>query len=398
MRIQRASRVALVAVGLCLVLTAAVSAATTTWIRQWGTSARDNTWDVATGPNGAVYATGGLASDSQQDTDKFFLRKYNAAGQLSWERKVHGSTIPYNIGKAVIADSTGVYVAAKGEVTPGAITYVRKYDLDGHVVWTQKWDVQAEDYATEPLDLAIRGDNLYLLLEGGYSGLEVHRLQTSNGARSLAFTVDEGGFNDPTCTGIDVDASGVYLACDERNPNGNTEDARLIKFDYSGVVLWGKWFKSAGYDTGVDVAVDSTGVYFAFYTEKRLPGFPHPGREDSFVAAYTAGGTQRWIRQIATSQTDFVDAITSDGTRVFAAGSTGGRLGQRSFGLPDIWVRAWDADGTKLWTKQFGTSTSEFVSGIAEAGNAVYVGGDTYGSLQGHVKGDSDAILARLNK
>ena len=72
-------------------------------------------------------------------------------------------------------------------------------------------------------------------------------------------------------------------------------------------------------------------------------------------------------------------------------GETFGALGGPNKGSLDGWVIKFDGDGTRLWTRQPGTSNDDLAAGVATdmEGN-VFVAGGTGGALGGPNKGLRD--------
>src|SRR5262249_29976009 len=57
----------------------------------------------------------------------------------------------------------------------------------------------------------------------------------------------------------------------------------------------------------------------------------------------------------------------------------------------------YDAAGTELWTRQFGTAANDGAPGIAVGASGVYVAGVTFGTFPGQTSaGGSDAFVAKL--
>lgn len=126
------------------------------------------------------------------------------------------------------------------------------------------------------------------------------------------------------------------------------------------------------------------------------------GVYDIFVAKLSgADGTVLWTKQFGTVGSDVAEAmhVAMDGTLI-VAGATGGDLGgDGSAGSNDGFVMKLDSDGTELWTRQFGTGGADFAYGVhVHAGDKVLVTGHTAGDLGGKGSaGGVDAYLMRLS-
>ncbi len=165
-------------------------------------------------------------------------------------------------------------------------------------------------------------------------------------------------------------------------------------------LLWIRQFGTITSDYAHAVAVDGSGVYVAGSTDFALPGQTEAGAPDAFLRKYDADGTELWTRQFGTVRGDYAHAVAVDGSGVYVVGFTGGTfLGQESAGNADAFLRKYDADGTEVWTRQFGTDALDIATAIAVDGSGVYVAGVTEGALPGQTYGgDLDAFLRRYDK
>ena len=123
-------------------------------------------------------------------------------------------------------------------------------------------------------------------------------------------------------------------------------------------------------DYAFTVATDVSGnVFIAGETNGALDGQTSAGGSDAFVTKYGPDGTKQWTRQLGTSSSDneIAYSVATDASgNVFIAGSTFGALdGQASAGGIDAFVTKYGPDGTKQWTRQLGTSGTELAWGVA---------------------------------
>jgi hypothetical protein len=91
-------------------------------------------------------------------------------------------------------------------------------------------------------------------------------------------------------------------------------------------------------------------------------------------------------------------SVGSDGS-VLVAGYTGGTLpGQSSAGGIDAFVRTYDAAGTELWTRQFGSASTDIAYSVSVGSDgSVLVAGHTGGTLPGQSSaGGGDAFVMNL--
>ncbi|HTF90905.1 MAG TPA: hypothetical protein VK843_20975 [Planctomycetota bacterium] len=140
------------------------------------------------------------------------------------------------------------------------------------------------------------------------------------------------------------------------------------------------------------------GVYVAGSTNGSLGG-PHAGVYDAWVARYDSAGNRLWIRQSGTASEDFLTASAPDGQGgLYVGGRTKGSLGGPSAGDFDAWLAHYDSAGNQTWMRQFGSSQwDELRSAASDGLGGAYVAGTTKGNLAGPNAGSFDAWLAHYD-
>lgn len=165
-------------------------------------------------------------------------------------------------------------------------------------------------------------------------------------------------------------------------------------------VSWGVQYGGPQEDWLFGVDTDGLGnVYTVGRTYGSLDG-ANAGNRDPFLSKFTADGTHLWTRQFGTSSDDRGYSIAADGLgNVFVTGFTRGTLGDNSFGDNDVFVAKYDSAGTQLWGQQFGTAQSDRPWGLAADGHGnVYVTGRTEGSLaSSFAGGEKDMFVGKMN-
>ena len=144
-------------------------------------------------------------------------------------------------------------------------------------------------------------------------------------------------------------------------------------------------YQLATNDYANGVATDSSGnVYVTGETYGGLDGNTSAGYNDLFVVKYNSSGTKEWTKQLGTSSTDLANGVATDSSgNVYVAGGTyGGLDGNTNTGASDLFVVKYNSSGTKQWTKQLGSSSLEYDYGVAtDSSRNVYESGDTYEGL-----------------
>ena len=120
-----------------------------------------------------------------------------------------------------------------------------------------------------------------------------------------------------------------------------------------------------------------------------------------FVFKYYDNGTKQWTKQLGTSSTDTANGVATDSSgNVYVAGGTyGGLDGNTSAGVNDLFVVKYNSSGTKQWTKQLGTSSRDIAVGVdTDSSGNVYVTGYTGGGLDGNTSaGARDLFVVKYN-
>jgi hypothetical protein len=193
----------------------------------------------------------------------------------------------------------------------------------------------------------------------------------------------------------------VPLGACSNAPGGGTPPADE---DPPVVAEWGRQFGTTQGDFAIGMAVDALGtVYAGGFTLGAIDGAAL-GEGDAFLRAYDAAGALLWTRQFGTAQLDTIESVAVRAGEVFdrkviVAGSTRGNLEGARVGNSDAFVRAYDSQGDVLWTRQFGTTFgNNVVRALAtDPSGGVYAVGETSGDLEGEQKGSGDAFIRRYD-
>ena len=247
--------------------------------------------------------------------------------------------------RRVAADATGVYVGGslwgrfRGEHRVGRQdAFVRKYDLEGNVVWTRQFGTHRLDATT---DVALGSDGLYVL-------------GTTNGPLA--------------------------------GPGAGLDDVFVRRYSLDGEVRWTRQF-------GTD-ATDAC-VRARRRRDRRDRRRPHGGHVPVAVVAdervrglhrsVPPGRRRRWNRRIDGPGHDTVNGLATGGAgAVTVVGSSPGIAGERLFGSDAMFVRRYGPRGAVWWTRTFGsTAFGDRALGVATDAGGTYVVGSTYGDLPG---------------
>jgi cysteine-rich repeat protein len=369
--------------------------------------------------NGGTCVDG--VDDYTCDCDRTGFTGANCETDSGWTRQF-GSSVSDN-GQAVALDSSGnAYVLGytdgtfSGQSSAGGTfdAFVVKYDASGANLWTKQFGTAAIDYGESAAVDSI--GNLYV--SGTTYGTFAGEIRAGNedsfvgkfdGSGTLLWARQLGTADFDMGLGVCVDSSGNVYATGRTNGtfpgqsrSGVQDDAFVAKYDSTGALQWVRQLGTDRFDSSYAVSVDSTGnPYIAGYTSGTFPGQADAGGNDAFVAKYDGAGTLQWLRQFGTSRNVIARGVSVDSSGgAYVVGYAQGALsGELTKGGYDAFVIKYDSAGTWQWTRQFGTSATDYGLGISvDAGGNAYVAGSTTGVLAGQSNaGAEDAFIVKYS-
>ena len=120
--------------------------------------------------------------------------------------------------------------------------------------------------------------------------------------------------------------------------------------DNTNTTTWTKQLGTSYGDLGRGITTDSSdNIYVTGHTEGGLDGNTSSGQEDIFLVKYNSSGTKQWTKQLGTSSSDKGRGVTTDSSgNIYVTGTTSGDLdGNTSSGQEDIFLVKYDSSGTK---------------------------------------------------
>lgn len=165
-------------------------------------------------------------------------------------------------------------------------------------------------------------------------------------------------------------------------------------------IEWVRQFGTGTNQEDIAVALDTDGsIYVGGTTSGSFPGHTNAGDIDAFVRKYNASGTEIWTRQFGTANFDQVFGVSINTASIYVAGLTEGAFGtSTNAGDSDIFVRKYDSSGNVVWTSQIGSAGNDEVMAIDSDSTGVYLVGETGGALPGQTAtGSADAFIIKLD-
>lgn len=339
----------------------------------------------------------------------------SGGGELLWTEQF-GTTEADGASAVAVADDGRIAVAGFSRGNLGATSeggddvFVRVLDADRAIVWTRQLgtpeDERPQGVAFHPdgglLIAGLTRGNLGATSEGAYDAFVLRVDDTGDTVWARQFGSPETDVIDGLAVGSDgrILVAGTTRGILEGTGYG-LSDAFVRAYHANGDDAWTRQFGSVGEDYALGVAAGPGGrIALAGGTSGDLTNPLAPARTegDAFLRVFEADGTVAWTRQFGTDHNDnlFRVAFANDGT-LLAFGATDGALAGASAGGRDLFVRAYDADGQVLWTRQLGGAGDDHAVGLAvTSGGQGIVAGVTASALTGASAGGQDAFVARI--
>jgi outer membrane protein assembly factor BamB len=374
---------------------------------QFGTSADDAAYGIAVGKLGVAMVgttAGALAGPSNAGGRDAFVRILDKNGAVVWTRQFGTTADDGAFG--VATDRNGIYI---GGTTSGALDglpniggsdgFVRMVDANGSIVWMTRL---ASAGADSVFGLAVDRDALYVTgeLRGPIEGTTVGdadgyvvKLDARTGAIlwMTRFAGATGGDDGARAVIVDGDAVFVAATYDGGTSGGGpgAQDAYIAKLDaITGAFTWLSTVATTQKDVGMDVTL-AGGTAFLVGTSGG----------HSFAAAFTAlTGALQWKTTLSTAGTDVATTTDANQSRLHVGGwTTGAFPGMSNAGTADVFHATLDVTtGAVRAVDQLGTAGQDAPFGSFLDGKLWHLVGTTGGDLAGASSGGMDAWWVQL--
>lgn len=202
---------------------------------------------------------------------------------------------------------------------------------------------------------------------------------TNNEALKKIIPTQDGGF---LLTGF----SNSGIGGDKTQPDVYEWDYWMVKTDAAGNKLWDKTFGglAAEYLTAAQQANDGSYIVGGFsYSETGADKTqPNQGANDFWIIKTDAQGNKLWDKDFGGTEKDFLYSIslTNDGGYILGGGSLSGMTGDKSEvnrdstnSTEDYWMVKIDANGNKEWDKTFGGTETDELHSVKQTPDGGYL-------------------------
>lgn len=317
-----------------------------------------------------------------------YIRKYDIDGNQLWTRQFGTADDDWAVG--VAAHPWGSYVV--GISANQAFVYT--FDTEGTIGWTRLFDTpegtRAQDVFVDNAAVYVVGYTMGTLpgqTSGGSIDAFVRKYDLSG---NEIWTRQFGTTNMDHAWGVTGDSSGIYIAgstygafTDQVQSGGG--DAFVRKFDLNGNELWTRQFGSSGDDHGTRITINNSGLYVVGSAGNVLAGQTYSGYTDSFIRKYDANGTEIWTRLYGTSNFDEASDVVINEDKIHVVGYVGERMPGDDSGSSDADLHIFNSDGNEVGSRQFGTSRDDGASSVCAIGSNLYIGGSTELAFPGEI-------------
>jgi hypothetical protein len=186
------------------------------------------------------------------------------------------------------------------------------------------------------------------------------------------------------------DGTGIIYTCGASSNEISCQDLVLIKWDAAGNLLWNRTLGGFGNDLGYALWGDGNGCIYSGGTTGGFSGVA----AGMLLVKWDAAGSVLWARTWGSSSgSDYVNGIWGDGAgAIYTCGSTI----SFSESYSDLALVKWDATGNVLWNRTWGGSSGvDFASGIwGDGAGGIY----TCGYTSSFGAGGSDLLLVKWDE
>ncbi|WP_413351587.1 lectin-like protein [Prochlorococcus sp. MIT 1227] len=365
--------------------------------------------------------TKGIAEISLARSNPNIAQSWEPPLAKQWTRLLGGS-LQSRFDSVVTGGDGSIYIGGDKSVNDSnwSDALITKYDSDGSTDWTRLLGSN-KDERSHGISAASDG-TIYI---AGYTSGDLDEQINSGGTTDVFLAKYDADGNKAWSDifgsslleyafGVTTTNDGsIYIAGEtwgdlDGQLNSGSSDAFLSKYDVDGTRKWTRLLGSHGSSeagwSGIDSARAITSasdgsIYITGYTSGDLDGQNVKGDgsngQDAFLAKYDTKGNRIWTKQWGSSGSDYGRAITTDiEGSIYIAGSTTGDLdgisNQSTYDVEDAFVSKFDSNGEKQWTRLLGSTGKDQANAITtDSEGSIYIAGITNGSLDGNTNNNS---------
>ena len=335
------------------------------WIKTYDSPAHcdDTGRGVAVDTLGYIYVTGYEDRSDLGQGFNVWLRKYDGNGNVVWTQTYDSPAHQSDISRGLAVDAYGnIYVTGseyRSDLNQDNNIWLRKYDSDGNAIWTRTYDSLAH---REDTGMAVSVDIMGNVIVTGYEdradlsqGFNLWlREYDTNGNTVWTQTYDCQSHLSNMGRGVATDAQGnVYVTgWENRSDLGQDRNVFLSKYDANGNLLWLQSYDSPAhsFDGGYGVAVDAAGNAYVVGWENRDDLNQY---RNILLQKYDTNGNVIWTQTYDSpghGNDEGFGVTVDDAGNVYVAGYEDRSDLNQGY---NIWLRKYDSSGGIIWTQTY---------------------------------------------
>lgn len=307
-------------------------------------------------------------------------RGANAASvtDVAIDLDVMGAT-PRNLGNVI--NFINAKLAAAGVQTRLERVDVTPPAPDDKTTPAKQYAVKINGYGSEAISFSADTSSTALYMANqGVGGGELRKLNVDGAVPATVYrnAIAAAGGDINVKQTVTDDAGNVFVlgttnADQGSQLNQSSSDVMLRKYDSAGNLLWSKLLGSSVATDALALAVDSKGAaVIAGQIAGKLGAGAALGGKDSYVVKISATGEEVFARQIGSVLDDSATALTiGPDDAIYVGGQVKGKMtgAAGTIGGTDAYIMKFSDTGVRAYTRQFGSTGEDRVSGLAVDGN-----------------------------
>jgi hypothetical protein len=244
-----------------------------TWQRRIGGTYGCSFNAVATDSSGNIYAVGTEYVSTNSVNNQAYITKWDSSGNLTWQRKIGGNG--NNFFSSVACDNSGnIYAVGQETITssPYDKAFITKWNASGNLTWQRRLD-SSYSGCFEEISLDNTGNiytcGYFYTIENANNAIVIKWDSSGNilWQRSISSLRDDR-FNSLSC-----DTSGnIYAVGKEETTVALDSSKYITKWDASGNLTWQHSINGSSNDYFYDVVCDASGNVYAIGNENSTSG------------------------------------------------------------------------------------------------------------------------------
>lgn len=408
---NRTATITVTPVGTTLVSAKTITITQKPWYRPQGGVWTDNISGAAKVNDGSIVFAGSTTSNHGDLADfhgsvDMWLLKTDANGKKLWQKAFGGGDFEYGSVVAVGADG-GYAIAGQtesnntGQVTNyhgGIDIWIVKTNVNGTMQWQKTYGGSGFE---RPQCILGTGDGGFLITgttssgDGDFAGkgdkdlfiLKIDAAGNKQWAKFYGGSMSEEGFSIiPSGDGGYMVAGFTSSATGDVTGNIHGESAAwVLKIDVNGNLIWQKVIPGLNGTRAKSITPSGDGGFVVSGFIWRMETDPISGTSNAnaWLAKISGDGTELWQKNYGGSTSEEATSVTkaADGGFIFAGytwSNDGDVTGHQ--GRADIWIVKTDASGSKIWQKTMGGPQNDEAVSILPMANNVYLVSGVSGS------------------